>query len=203
MESRMMTIEEVAAYLNLSRETLYKYVQKSLIPALKIGRHWRFDKNTLDAWIREGHKPGRGGPILPSKEVLSLLIVEDDPLIRKLITAWVTEAGCEVLGAENGAQAIELLRSHDFDLMFLDLHLPDMTGADVLRQMPAEKQVPAVVITGYPESPVMDETVKHEVLYALTKPFRQEEVVRVLDFVRSGPRRLFVQGELQNAKSDV
>ena len=185
MESRMMTIEEVAEYLSLSRETLYKYVQKSMIPAVKIGRHWRFDKPTLDAWIRGRDESKRDEPVARSKETLSILLVEDDPLIRKLLSAWLAEAGCEVLGVENGAQAVEWLRSRYFDLLFLDLHLPDMTGADVLRSMPEDKQAPVVIITGNPESPVMDETVKYNVLYALTKPFRKEELLCVLNFARS------------------
>ena len=48
MNDRYMTIDEAAAYLRLSRETLYKYVQRGIMPAAKIGRHWRFDKLAID-----------------------------------------------------------------------------------------------------------------------------------------------------------
>lgn len=188
MSPRMMNIDEVAAYLNLSRETLYKYVQKSMIPAVKIGRHWRFDKDQLDAWFRESNKPVATEQPRAPTGTLSILIVEDDPLIRKLLSAWATDADCSVQCAENGRQALDLLQSRHFDLLFLDLNLPDMTGAEVLDRAGVDKAIPTVIITGDPDSPIMDQAIKHNVTYALAKPFRHEEVTRILDFARSHSR---------------
>lgn len=49
----LMTIGQAAEYLQLSRETLYKYAQASKIPAVKVGRHWRFSRKAIDAWIEQ------------------------------------------------------------------------------------------------------------------------------------------------------
>lgn len=51
-----MTIEEAAEYLNLSKETLYKKVRRREIPAIKIGRLWRFQKELIEKWIEEKTK---------------------------------------------------------------------------------------------------------------------------------------------------
>jgi len=54
--SKLMTIDEVAEYLKLSKETLYKKVRKKEIPAIKIGRLWRFRKEVIEKWIEEKAK---------------------------------------------------------------------------------------------------------------------------------------------------
>jgi excisionase family DNA binding protein len=46
-----LTIDEVAAYLKVSKETIYKLVQQNQIPASKLGNQWRFNQPTIDAWL--------------------------------------------------------------------------------------------------------------------------------------------------------
>ena len=49
----VMTIEELSTYLKIPRSTLYKLVREGKIPSQKIGRHWRFRKETIDRWLDE------------------------------------------------------------------------------------------------------------------------------------------------------
>ncbi len=49
----VLTIEELAAYLRIPKSTLYKLVREGKVPSQKIGRHWRFLKNAIDAWLKE------------------------------------------------------------------------------------------------------------------------------------------------------
>ena len=49
----LMTIEEVAAYLRLSKDTVYRMAQAGKIPASKVGTQWRFRQNDVDAWLEE------------------------------------------------------------------------------------------------------------------------------------------------------
>lgn len=53
----VMTIEELAAYLKLSKSTLYKLAQEGKVPGQKVGRHWRFHKVVIDRWL--GDKKAR------------------------------------------------------------------------------------------------------------------------------------------------
>jgi len=49
----VLTIEELSAYLKISRSTLYKLVGEGKIPSQKVGRHWRFRKEAIDRWLEE------------------------------------------------------------------------------------------------------------------------------------------------------
>jgi len=50
----IMTIEEVAAYLKIPKSTVYTLAQEGKMPCQKVGRQWRFHKEAIDNWIREG-----------------------------------------------------------------------------------------------------------------------------------------------------
>ncbi len=51
--SNVLTIDELAAYLKISKSTLYKLVREGKIPSQKIGKHWRFRKGAIDHWLEE------------------------------------------------------------------------------------------------------------------------------------------------------
>jgi excisionase family DNA binding protein len=57
--SSVLTIDELAEYLKISKSTLYKLAQEGSIPSQKVGKHWRFHKDAVDEWLRQR------GPIVP------------------------------------------------------------------------------------------------------------------------------------------
>jgi excisionase family DNA binding protein len=52
----ILTIDDLAEYLKISKSSLYKLVQAGKIPGQKIGRHWRFHKGVVDQWLRNNHQ---------------------------------------------------------------------------------------------------------------------------------------------------
>lgn len=56
---RLMTIDEVAAYMQVSRFTIYRLVKGRLIPGTKIGRQWRFQKEDINQWVRAQYRKDR------------------------------------------------------------------------------------------------------------------------------------------------
>lgn len=59
--NEILTLEEVAAYLRLTPQTIYKWAQERRIPAVKLGKEWRFRRSILDRWLDEqmlGGEPG-------------------------------------------------------------------------------------------------------------------------------------------------
>ena len=64
------TIAEAAEYLRLSVETLYKYVQRGVVPAAKVGRHWRFDKAAIDRWMAAQPQAGTPAPAVEAVAAL-------------------------------------------------------------------------------------------------------------------------------------
>jgi len=56
---RLMTIKEVADYLRLSKVTVYKMTRQGKIPALKIGKQWRYNKSEIDSWVKQKSNSNR------------------------------------------------------------------------------------------------------------------------------------------------
>ncbi|MBE6681960.1 MAG: response regulator transcription factor [Ruminococcaceae bacterium] len=76
-----------------------------------------------------------------------LLIVDDEERIRELISKYATFEGYEVVCAEDGMTATELLRVKDFDLVILDIMLPDVDGFTVCRQLRKTKKTPVIMLS--------------------------------------------------------
>lgn len=54
LEDRWLSVDEVAAYLGIKRDTLYKWITRKAFPAHKVGRLWKFRKDEVDEWVRRG-----------------------------------------------------------------------------------------------------------------------------------------------------
>jgi len=54
MEDRWLSVDEIAAYLGIKRDTVYKWIDRKKMPAHKVGRLWKFRKDEIDGWIRCG-----------------------------------------------------------------------------------------------------------------------------------------------------
>ncbi|WGS23283.1 MULTISPECIES: response regulator transcription factor [unclassified Bradyrhizobium] len=128
-----------------------------------------------------------------STGALKVLVIDDEPPIRKLLRMGLVTQGYDILEAPNGKAALELL-SQSPDLIILDLGLPDMQGLDLLRMLRAQNEQVAIVVL----SSRGDETGKVEALDGgaddyVTKPFGMNEL---LARTRAALRhRLQVQGE--------
>ena len=54
MEDRWLSVDEIGEYLGVKRDTIYKWISEKSMPAHKIGRLWKFKKNEVDEWVRNG-----------------------------------------------------------------------------------------------------------------------------------------------------
>ena len=54
VEDRWLSVDEIADYLGIKRDTVYKWIAEKGMPAHKIGRLWKFKKDEVDGWVREG-----------------------------------------------------------------------------------------------------------------------------------------------------
>lgn len=106
-----------------------------------------------------------------------VLVVEDDAPVRNLIVTTLKTHDYRFLTAKNGAEAILMASSHNPDVLFLDLGLPDTDGVEVIRQVRSWSNMPIIVISAR-----SDDADKIEALDAgaddyLTKPFSVEELL--------------------------
>jgi two-component system cell cycle response regulator CtrA len=109
---------------------------------------------------------------------MRVLLVEDDPTTAKSIEMMLTHANLNVYTTDLGEEGIDLAKLYDYDLILLDLGLPDMTGHEVLRQLRlARIETPILILSGSDDT---DNKIKGFGFGAddyLTKPFHREELV--------------------------
>jgi len=174
LESPYLTVSELSHYLKLPAETVYKYVRDGRIPASKVGRHWRFQRGEIDRWVRFQ----RESDLRP----LQVLVVDDEEVICRLLSRWLTDAGCQAHTASSGRDAVSLFRATPFfDLVTLDLCMPGMTGVEVLRELRAVRQdVMIAIVTADVESRLLDEALELGPVIAMKKPiYRQAFLMMV------------------------
>ena len=107
----------------------------------------------------------------------TILVVEDDAPVRNLIVTTLKTHDYKNLTAPNGSEAILLASSHNPDVMFLDLGLPDMDGVDVIRQIRGWSNMPIIVISARSEDEDKIAALDAGADDYLTKPFSVEELL--------------------------
>lgn len=107
----------------------------------------------------------------------SVLAVDDDPQLRKLLQYMLAPLGCRVVTADSGAQAFELLRQQTFDLIIVDLMMPGSTGLDVVERVragQADGDVPIIVATAYDDPEMRLRCIRAGADEFITKPIRAD-----------------------------
>lgn len=131
---------------------------------------------------------------------LLILVVEDDPSIRKLITTTLKAHEYRYLSAANGQSAILKASSHNPDIVLLDLGLPDMDGVEIIRKIRAWSNMPIIVISARSEDSDKIEALDAGADDYLTKPFSVEELLARL---RVTQRRLAMMQNRSQVEESV
>ncbi len=179
-----LTTEEVLEYLQVNLRTVYRLIKAGKIPAVRVGRQWRFRKRDIDAWLesqrprqsRTGSAPTpRAAPIAARPRVL---VVDDEAAIRELLSKTLALADYDVDLAPDGRTALERLRIIPYDLLITDLKMPGIDGLAVIREARRLKaDIPVIIITGFSTEASAIEAVNLGVSGYLTKPFRVPRVL--------------------------
>lgn len=102
----------------------------------------------------------------------SILVVEDETIVRESLRDWLTETGYSVDTAKDGEEALKAISKQDFCLMLLDLKLPGKDGIEVLRESRTMKpQLKTIIITAYPSIQTAVQTIKLGAVDYVPKPF--------------------------------
>ena len=132
----------------------------------------------------------------------SILIIDDEPQIRRVLKTSLSSQGGRVLVAENGEQALEVLRQETVDVVLLDLNMPGMGGLEACRAIRAAWNMPIIVISVRDSGPDKVEALDAGADDYVTKPFSFEELMARIRAAlrRSGfatdttPRQISVPG---------
>ena len=107
----------------------------------------------------------------------TILVVDDEPGLRAVLSSTIKSLGHTVLTAENGNQAIETVKSANPDAIFLDIRLPDMDGLQILEEVKKiNPGIPVIMCSGFADVESAINTVKMGAFDYISKPFRKERI---------------------------
>jgi two-component system, NtrC family, response regulator PilR len=116
------------------------------------------------------------------KSSVSVLIVDDEQMMRNLLEKILIREGYKILSAENGAEALEILQLQSVDIVISDIKMPRMNGFDLLKVLKEEHpDIGVIMMTAYGDT----YTVKDALLLGadeyITKPFKSHEISLVVE----------------------
>jgi len=147
MLEQLLTLDQVAEYLNVDKFTIYRLLAQKMLPAFKVGGQWRFKRNVLDAWLenksniqRNVQKSFKSAAQTEDEsfktdqvKIKKALIVEDHPDMLEVLTLQMEILGFAVIVAKNGKEGVEKAITEKPDLILMDIMMPGMDGREATR----------------------------------------------------------------------
>lgn len=180
-DEAFLTTADALAYLKTTPRTLYRRLANGEIPAVRLGRQWRFRKGDLDRWVERGHGPAsRSMPQAePRPAPPHVLIADDDADVLGTLVNILAVTDYRIETVRNGVAAVTRLRQTAYDLVLTDLMMPGLDGIEVARE--AKQLWPAikvVIVTAYPTTSSAIDALNLGVDGYVTKPFDPEDVLK-------------------------
>lgn len=162
---------QAAEFLGLNEQTVRRLAREGALPASRVGGVWRFRKTLLTEW-----QDKRGGAV-PSVG-RRILVVDDEKPVLAIMESMLNAAGFDVALAVSGEDALAMMHATKPDLVFLDLVMPKMNGAQVLAKIRADwGMIPVVVLTGYPENDILVKVLEYSPVMLLKKPVLRDQLL--------------------------
>ena len=116
-----------------------------------------------------------------TNKTIRVLVVDDEEVMRSLFTDLLSERGLVVSVANNGKEAIELLKKNFFDIAILDMHMPVMNGIETLRSIRRISPKTSIVMTDSFPDAFAEEALKEGAITCIHKPFDIQEVIEIVN----------------------
>ncbi|MBK0403842.1 response regulator [Adhaeribacter sp. BT258] len=121
---------------------------------------------------------------------LQILLVEDNRFFQKLISDFAEFHGFDLQIAENGKVAIQKLQQHQFNLILMDVEMPEMDGYEatefIRRQMPHAQHIPIIMITSHEHPVHATKSLLTGANSYLKKPFREDDLLKEIETLMIG-----------------
>ena len=119
-----------------------------------------------------------------------ILLVEDEPVIRELVSSMLNDDTVNVVCAEDGVEGLKMAKTRAFQLILMDVVLPKMDGVTVCRILksdPATRDVPVYMLTGKAKKADVDSATNAGADGYIHKPFRGAELMELVERLRAAP----------------
>ncbi len=117
-----------------------------------------------------------------------ILVVEDHLISQRVAYFVLKSLNCQTDYAKTGEKALELFKNNDYDLIFMDLGLPDMNGVDVAKairalrsNMSSDYRIPIVALTAHTSASYDPKLFEYEIDYFLEKPLMTQNVLMIIE----------------------
>lgn len=111
----------------------------------------------------------------------SVLIVDDEAIVRDSIRDWLADAGYDVATAETAEEALETIAKRDFSVMVLDIRLPGQTGLSILKEVKAQRPwIKSIIITAYPSEETTKEATRLGAIDYMVKPLAPDDLEHLI-----------------------
>jgi excisionase family DNA binding protein len=168
----MLTVEDIATCLKVNVRTVYRMIEKKQIPCFKIGRQWRFDQEVINRWLNDRI-------IEPT---VRALVIDDDPDVCSLFIDTLDDTRHSVVTANDAEKGLEYVIQEDFDLVFLDLKLPKIDGAELFGRIRKIKPfLPVMIVTGFPDSELMKKALTYGPISVISKPLKPGDILSAVN----------------------
>jgi len=177
-EHELLTAKEVAVHLRMPVSTVYHLVKTKDLPAIQIGRTLRFRAREIEALLHGKEGKGR------------ILIIDDDVTVLRLLGTLLQQEGYEIETAASVGAACGLIANQSFDLLLVDMLLPDGTGVDLVEELPsvyAKERV--ILMTAYADVEKVNRLLRRYPLTLLKKPIDFDQLRECINVRLNGARR--------------
>jgi len=181
MEEELLTTKELAQYLKVKPQTVLRKAKNGDLPTIRVGKRFRFNKKQVNRWLSERTV---GKPV-------EILVIDDEPVIGELLRASLEMCGYRITTTTSSRQGLELVAARRFDLIFLDLVMPELDGSEVFRRIrEMDRDTTVAIVTAYSDSELMKKAMEYGPFLVIKKPFAIVEVIEaVRSFTRNGAAR--------------
>ena len=121
--------------------------------------------------------------------IQNVLVVDDEPLIRKFLVETLRRMGFAVQDAPDGAQALRKIKSETFDLVFADINMPVMSGIEMIDKMSEDgllKTIPVIIVSTEGSTTRIEHLKSKGISAYVRKPFTPEKIREVVDDILGG-----------------
>jgi len=180
-DEKPLSTGEIARLLHVTPVAVLLWIRAGKLKASRVpGGRYRIARAEFRKFLADNQLPVTLDAPAPRR----VLVVDDEETVRQAFEATLQAQGYEVVLGEDGRDALRIIRREHFDLIFLDILIPEVSGASVIKAIKRrDPEAVVVLITGYPYHDETLAALEHGPAMLLPKPIRLADIEAVLEIV--------------------
>src|SRR4030043_1811805 len=136
---------------------------------------------------------------MKAKELGSILVIDDDPVVCNFITTLMDKYGYSVIAYESSKKALDNLQDKKFDVVVTDVVMPVVSGTEILGKIrDTNPDVPVILMTGYTDFDIAVDAIKKGVFDLIIKPFKPEQIIHSIEKALKYKRLVEMEKDYKN-----